>query len=579
MVTVTKGAAMQLLLLLLLLLLLHIVLIASTVTGATTLSKPNLIYILLDDLDVLLGSEVVLKQTHALISEKGARFTHFRTHSPKCTPSRTGQLAGRYYQNVRVSGDPTGTVKGRGLDQMSLFDESALFPQLHAAGYLTSVVGKLHNGQKEYFCQTGPHGNNTAPFSHVSTQCSPCGGYWKGEYIHKGIDDPTTQYDNSVDLNAFSGYSHGQFGNRSAEFVRQAVARGRPFFAYIGTTGPHLPCIPAPWHMSTVASWSNVTAPRLPTFNFHAVSHHPTIAALPDLTRAGEQIVDQQMRDRWGTLLSVDDLVAGVVHNLEELNVLERTYILFSSDHGYHLGNYRLPMEKMWPYETDVRIPFYISGPGIASGQTPDVMAVNIDIAPTLLDLAGIRKPNQMDGRSLLPLITGSPASKAKAAASWRTHTIIAFAEGQFQYWDGPHFPAPGRTVPNGSQCCTEDVHDCCAPVGTAACTASTGGCVTGLSSACFGGSCTNYTFDVPSNQWRMLRIKNSTDDVSYIQWDPLFKFDVIAFHAYFDLELDPLQQKNVWPSLPVIKQEALQAEMTALFRCHGTAVEPSTCP
>jgi arylsulfatase A-like enzyme len=53
-------------------------------------------------------------------------------------------------------------------------------------------------------------------------------------------------------------------------------------------------------------------------------------------------------------------------------------------------------MEKMWPYETDVRIPFYIAGPGIAAGQTPSVMGVNIDIAPTLLDLAGIKKPNQM---------------------------------------------------------------------------------------------------------------------------------------------------------------------------------------
>jgi hypothetical protein len=54
------------------------------------------------------------------------------------------------------------------------------------------------------------HKNNTAPFSHVSTQCSPCGGYWKGEYIHKAIGDSTTRVDNSVNLTAFSGYSHGQ---------------------------------------------------------------------------------------------------------------------------------------------------------------------------------------------------------------------------------------------------------------------------------------------------------------------------------------------------------------------------------
>ena len=77
-------------------------------------------------------------------------------------------------------------------------------------------------------------------------------------------------------------------------------------------------------------------------------THHPTIAALPDLTAAGEAIVDQQMRDRLGVLLSVDDLVAGVVHNLRQLNVLDNSHLLFSSDHGYHLGKYRLSMETMW---------------------------------------------------------------------------------------------------------------------------------------------------------------------------------------------------------------------------------------
>ena len=232
---------------------------------------------------------------------------------------------------------------------------------------------------------------------------------WKGEYVHKALNDTTTRPDNSVDLTAFSGYSHGQFGNRSADFVLQAVAMDKPFFAYIGTTGPHLPCIPAPWHMPTVATW-NITAPRLPTFNFHAATHHPTIAALPDLTPAGERVVDQQMRDRWGTLLSVDDLVAGVIRNLEELAVLDKTYvspfrqhaltsesssrialnppvlqILFSSDHGYHLGNYRLPMEKMWPCELEFSE--LNSAPGSSVGQpfrrcSAQKGAQNIDPAP-----------------------------------------------------------------------------------------------------------------------------------------------------------------------------------------------------
>ena len=86
--------------------------------------------------------------------------------------------------------------------------------------------------------------------------------------------------------------------------------------------------------------------------------------------------------------------------------------------------------------------------------QQPSVMGVNIDIAPTLLDLVGIRKPHQMDGHSLLPLIMGDASSKASAAAGWRTRTVIAFAEGEFQYWGGPDFPAfPAAAFGQNSSC------------------------------------------------------------------------------------------------------------------------------
>lgn len=96
--------------------------------ATTTTDKPNLVYILNDDTDVMLGSADTLRQTNELLGAGGAEFTQFRTLSPKCTPSRTGQLAGRHYHNVRPN--PTGP----GLNQTTMFDEDALFPQLHAAG-------------------------------------------------------------------------------------------------------------------------------------------------------------------------------------------------------------------------------------------------------------------------------------------------------------------------------------------------------------------------------------------------------------------------------------------------------------
>ena len=97
-------------------------------------------------------------------------------------------------------------------------------------------------------------------------------------------------------------------------------------------------------------------------------------------------------------------------------------YILMSADHGYHLGQYRLPMEKMWPFETDTRIPFWMRGPGIAAGISRAEMGLNSDIAATLLDLAGIPIPNIMDGKSLAPLVLGTQAQQQAASAAWRTH-------------------------------------------------------------------------------------------------------------------------------------------------------------
>mgnify|MGYP002261415993 CR=1 FL=1 len=70
--------------------------------------------------------------------------------------------------------------------------------------------------------------------------------------------------------------------------------------------------------------------------------------------------------------------------------MLKNSYIMYSSDHGYHIGQWRLPLEKMWPYETDTRIPFWIRGPGIAPGTELDVLGVNMDIAPTLLQVRSL---------------------------------------------------------------------------------------------------------------------------------------------------------------------------------------------
>ena len=104
--------------------------------------------------------------------------------------------------------------------------------------------------------------------------------------------------------------------------------------------------------------------------------------------------VDAVFRDRWRTLLSVDDLVAGLVARLEQEQLLDTTYILYtrchtapgyltttctSSDHGYHLGEFSMPIDKRQPYEFDIRVPFILRGPGIPANTSSEVGRSSFD--------------------------------------------------------------------------------------------------------------------------------------------------------------------------------------------------------
>jgi arylsulfatase A-like enzyme len=147
------------------------------------------------------------------------------------------------------------------------------------------------------------------------------------------------------------------------------------------------------------------------------------------------------MQDRWGTLFSIDDMVAEIAGAVDKLgSISDNTYIMFTSDHGYHLGQFRIPDEKMMPYETDIRVPFFARGPGIAPGTRISQMISNIDIGPTLCDLAGVKVPNLMDGRSLVPLLKAGAGNlmvdvDGLLDRPWRTHFMTEFAEGGNQEW------------------------------------------------------------------------------------------------------------------------------------------------
>lgn len=118
---------------------------------------------------------------------------------------------------------------------------------------------------------------------------------------------------------------------------------------------------------------------------------HWLLRLQPDrLTEDDIQTLRQINIQRWQTLVAVDELVDAVVAKLDEIKQLDNTFIVFTSDNGFHLGQFALGADKRQPYETDIRVPFIVRGPGVLAKATDGTPVALIDLMPTILDLAGM---------------------------------------------------------------------------------------------------------------------------------------------------------------------------------------------
>lgn len=164
---------------------------------------------------------------------------------------------------------------------------------------------------------------------------------------------------------------------------------------------PHSPWTAAPQYQG---AFNGTKAPRDGSFNKPGKDKHWLLRqALNPMSDTSIAFLDDAFRKRWQTLLSVDDMVEKVVKKLEDLQLLNNTYIFYTSDHGFHSGQFSLPIDKRQLYEFDIRVPLMVRGPGIKPNQTVKAPVLNIDLGPTFLDIAGVNLSTvNMDGQSFL---------------------------------------------------------------------------------------------------------------------------------------------------------------------------------
>jgi arylsulfatase A-like enzyme len=170
-----------------------------------------------------------------------------------------------------------------------------------------------------------------------------------------------------------------------------------------------------------MGTFAGTTTPRSPAFNEADISDKPGALEIPPLLSPSTIAeIDERYARRLETLQAVDELVAMLVDRLQEHGALEQTYIVLSSDNGYHLGEHRLADEKGSPYEEAIRLPLVVRGPGVPAGQTIEELTSQVDLAPTFAAWGDVPAPDFVDGRSLARLLTPEVTE-----TTWRQSALV----------------------------------------------------------------------------------------------------------------------------------------------------------
>ncbi len=371
-----------------------------------TRNDPNIVMIMVDDLDLTTTPFWdAMPQTRALVADQGIEFTNAFATDPTCCPARATMLTGRYPHNTGVF-DNTSPDGGFPAFVASGAEADTLATRLDAAGYDAALIGKYLNEYSADPTHLPPGWDEW--FALVDG--------WNDGYSYRANRNGVIEtYGSDPD-----DYLTDVLATEALAYVdAQESSDDRPFMLWLAPSAPHAPLPPAPRH--TINEFTDDPIPPRPNFGEVDVSDKPTWLrdGVSQITFGIAASMTNDYRDRMGALLAVDEMIAALFARLSANGELSETVVLFISDNGYNLGSHRLSSKRA-PYEESIRVPFLMAGPGIAAGGQTDGFVTHADIAPTVLDLAGLPW-SDTDGRSLEPLFDTSPAP------SWRTDFLVEY--------------------------------------------------------------------------------------------------------------------------------------------------------
>jgi arylsulfatase A-like enzyme len=387
--------------------------------------RPNVVVVMSDDQTA--DSMRYMAQTREQLGGQGATFANSFASFPLCCPSRATFLTGQYPHNHGVLSNDEDEEGG----YLSLDSSNTLAVWLQRAGYYTAHIGKYLNGYEQV--------PNTIPPGwtewHGSTRTYQFYGYQLNE------QGTLVNFGSTADQ-----YSSDVYTQKAIDLIRARAPEKQPFFLSLAYLAPHgggpnpspqppddceSTAKPAPRHAN---AFDSEPLPQPPSFNEADVSDKPAaIQGRAPLTENQIANIEREYRCRIESLLAVDEGVARVIQALRDTGEFEDTLFVYTSDNGFFHGEHRVPMGKTRVYEPSIRVPLIIHGPGIPDGVTTEDLAMNTDLAPTIVELTGAEPGRAMDGLSLLPPME-SPGLRRGRAILIETRSYTAVRTARYVY-------------------------------------------------------------------------------------------------------------------------------------------------
>lgn len=374
--------------------------IAGDPTQLAVTTLPNIVIILLDDARRDMTTRPFLPRTWRHIADSGAVFKYAYVNTPLCCPSRSTMLTGLYQHRHGVLDN--NSIYNGGATKFN--DVNTLATALKGAGYKTALMGKYMN---EYgLIQPRPYVPPGWDEWRAMLKASAPGpadtiGYYNYTLVEKAWQSPVVV--NNHYGNAPWAYQTNVLSTLATSFITSVPAT-EPLFLALTPYAPHEPSTPAPGDLARCPTLQPL---RPPSYDEANVSTQPSyIRALPRGSAADKATTDTSHVNICRALVSVDRMVEDVISALAQTGRLSNTYIFFTSDNGFHLGEHRLFRRKKTLYEEAIRIPLLVRGPGVVRRTDGRNFAQMADLTPTALHIAGIPNALSYNGASLLPILT-----------------------------------------------------------------------------------------------------------------------------------------------------------------------------